>query len=249
MHNAGFEALGVDAAYVPLAAVDLDDLFAGADALGLAGASVTAPFKVGVLPYLASADAESADIGAVNTLVRQTDGWHGSNTDAAGFLAGLGGLNLTGWRVAVLGSGGAARSVVRALGSWRCRTTLYGRDAAQTRAVASSLGVGGAGRPVPAGAWDLLVNTTPVGTAPDADRSAFPEGRYDGQVVYDLVYNPPVTRMLREAAGQGCPTIGGLDMLVEQARLQAEAWTGRRPDAEVLCEAARWKLSTFADRS
>jgi shikimate dehydrogenase len=249
MHNAGFESLGIDAAYVPLAAADLDDVFAGASALGLKGASVTVPFKVGVMPYLASVEAEAEEIGAVNTLVRAADGWHGSNTDVAGFRAGLGDLDLTGWRVAVLGTGGAARAVASALRAWRCATTLYGRDAGRAQAVASSLGVNGAGRPVPARSWDLLVNTTPVGMAPGADASAFPEAVYDGRVVYDLVYNPPVTRLLREGADRGCRTVGGLDMLVEQARLQAARWTGRQPEADVMREAARWKLSTFSDRS
>lgn len=249
MHNAGFESLGINAAYVPLAAADLDDLFAGAASLDVAGASVTRPFKVGVMPYLAGVEAEAAQIGAVNTLVRDRDGWRGFNTDVEGFRAGLGALDLTGWRVAVLGTGGGARAAVHALRRWRCATTLFGRDALRARAVASSLGVTGAGRPVPAGSWDLLVNTTPVGMVPGGDESAFPEGRYDGRVVYDLVYNPAVTRLLRDAAERGCRTIGGLDMLVEQARRQAAIWTGHLPEADLLREAARWKLSTRSDRS
>jgi shikimate 5-dehydrogenase len=102
---------------------------------------------------------------------------------------------------------------------------------------------------VPPAAWDVLVNATPVGTSPDDGVSSFPEGRYDGRLVYDMVYNPAVTRLLREAAAGGCRTIGGLEMLVEQARLQTSLWTGQTPDAAVLRRAAEWKLATFADGS
>ena len=88
----------------------------------------------------------------------------------------------------------------------------------------------GFGRIVAAGAgqWDLLVNTTPVGTAPRIDESPLPDGPFDGALVYDLVYNPPMTRLLRDAAEAGCRTIGGLDMLVAQAQAQFHWWTGSR---------------------
>jgi shikimate 5-dehydrogenase len=81
------------------------------------------------------------------------------------------------------------------------------------------------------------------------ETSAFPEGTYDGRIVYDLVYNPPSTRMMRDGAAGGCRTIGGLDMLVAQARKQTEYWTGCQPDEAVMREAARWKLSTLTDRT
>lgn len=247
IQNAAFEQLGIDAVYVPLAAADVDDVFEGADAIGLAGASVTAPYKEAVMARLAGVDAEAARIGAVNTLVRRPDGWHGLNTDAAGFLSGCDGVALTGRRVAVLGTGGAARALAAAARGAGAFVTCYGRDRVRAQAVADALGVEGAMRPVPAQSWDVLVNATPVGTHPDAAASAFPEGTYDGGIVYDLVYNPPLTRFMRDASLSGCRTIGGLEMLVAQARLQVEHWTGRVPGPGAMREAALWKLSHLAD--
>ena len=249
MHNAAYNELGVEAAYVPLAAADLDDLLEGAAALDVAGVSVTAPFKESVMTRLASVDEEARLAGAVNTLVRGAGGWHGCNTDMHGFLAGCAGLHLAGRRVAVLGTGGAARAVALAARRSGASVTCYGRDRARGTALAEALGVGAAGRPVPPGSWDVLVNATPVGTHPAIDQTAFPESCYDGEVAYDLVYNPPRTRFLRDAAAGGCRTIGGLDMLVEQARRQVELWTGLRPDAEPMRQAAQRALARQAERA
>jgi len=249
MHNAAFESLGVDAAYVPLAAADLDDLFDGIRVLGAAGASVTAPFKVGVMTRVATLDTDAALTGAVNTLVRGAGGWRGCNTDVEGFRAGCAGVELGGRRVAVLGTGGAARAVALAARRAGAAVTCYGRDRAQADALAAALGVGAALRPVPARSWDVLVNATPIGTRPDAEQSAFPESAYDGSVAYDLVYNPARTRFLREASASGCRTIGGLEMLVAQASRQIALWTGRRPDPGPMRDAAEWALSRQAERT
>ncbi|MFO7693828.1 MAG: shikimate dehydrogenase [Vicinamibacterales bacterium] len=248
MHNAAFESLGLDAAYVPLAAADIDDLFDGMGLVGLAGASVTAPFKVEVMRGLASCDEDARLTGAVNTLVRASEGWRGYNTDLDGFLAGCAGLELDRQRVAVLGTGGAARAVALAARRSGAAVTCYGRDQARAGAMAAAIGVGAVLRPVPPGAWDLLVNATPVGMHPDAEQSAFPESNYDGRVVYDLVYNPLRTRLLREASAHGCRAIGGLGMLIAQARRQIELWTGLRPDAAPMREAAEWSLSRQAEQ-
>jgi shikimate 5-dehydrogenase len=88
-----------------------------------------------------------------------------------------------------------------------------------------------------------------VGTHPAVEASPFPESTYDGAAVYDLVYNPARTRFLREASERGCLTIGGLGMLVAQARRQVELWTGLRPDPGPMRDAAEWKLSREAERS
>ena len=92
------------------------------------------------------------------------------------------------------------------------------------------------------GSWDLLVNATPVGTAPNDASPLPPDHVFDGRLVYDLVYNPPQTRLLRDAANAGCRTIGGLDMLVAQAQAQFEWWTHQRPVARVMRDAAVARL-------
>ena len=96
------------------------------------------------------------------------------------------------------------------------------------------------------GSWDLLINCTPVGMYPHVDQTPIPAEHLTGQYVYDLVYNPSVTRLLREAAANGCQTIGGLDMLVAQAREQFQWWTGTKPPAGVMREAALERLAECA---
>ena len=96
------------------------------------------------------------------------------------------------------------------------------------------------------GSWDLLINCTPIGMYPHADETPIPADQLTGRYVYDLVYNPAITRLLREAEINGCQTISGLDMLVAQAREQFQWWLGGKPQAGVMREAALKRLAEFA---
>jgi 3-dehydroquinate dehydratase/shikimate dehydrogenase len=243
LHNAAFDAQGDDAVYVPLEASDVDDFLAFADALGIAGVSVTAPFKVALAAH-ATLDEAAERVGALNTLGRGPDGrWRATNTDVEGFLAPLEGrLPLGGARAAVLGTGGAARAVAFALGRRGARVTVHGRDVGRaTRVAELAGGTGAAWTPAP-GSWDLLVNATPIGTAPRTDETPLPGGPFDGTLVYDLVYNPPTTRLQADAVAAGCDALGGLDMLVAQAQAQQAFWLGRRPEAAAMRAAALARL-------
>ena len=243
MHNAAFEAIGHDAIYLPLAADDADDFLEFAEALDVRGASITAPFKRDLFERVSSVDALSQRVGAINTLRRNREGWSGTNTDVPGFLAPLalrGDLQAA--RVVVLGAGGAARAVVVALAQLTRRITVCARDVEAAARVAALVGGIAAPMPPQRGSWDLLVNTTPVGTAPSVDDTPVPGGCLDGSLVYDLVYNPPRTRLLREAAAAGCDTISGLDMLVAQARQQFTLWTEHDIAADVFRTAAVRRL-------
>ena len=137
----------------------------------------------------------------------------------------------------------AARSAGYALGRMGANVTLYARRAAQAEEAARSIGARGAALPPPAGTWDVLVNATPVGTHPHADASPLPGLALHGRLVYDLVYNPARTRLLADAAAAGCDTLGGLPMLVEQARRQSAWWTGRELPAAVFRSAAEARLA------
>ena len=247
MHNAAFAAAGVDAVYLPLAAADAGDFVTFAEAIGLKGASVTAPFKHDLLARLDEADEICRAVSAVNTVRIEGRRWAGRNTDVAGFLAPLDGrMALAGARAAVVGAGGAARSAAWALRGAGADVTLHARRLARAEEAARSVGVRGAALPPPAGGWDLLVNATPVGAAPDTGASPVPGLALDGRLVYDLVYNPSRTRLLADAAAAGCDTLGGLPMLVEQARRQFAWWTGREMPAEVFRAAAEARLAGVA---
>jgi 3-dehydroquinate dehydratase/shikimate dehydrogenase len=245
MHNAAFHAAHVDAVYLPLAAADFEDFITFADASGLAGASVTAPFKVNAFDLADECDPVSRRIQSVNTLRRDGVKWLGWNTDVTGFLAPLErAMRVRGARAAILGAGGAARSVSVALASAGMRVSIAARRAEQAQSVATLTGAAVSPWPPDPADWDLLVNATTVGTSPNHGASPLPDdyGFRDGGLVYDLVYNPPQTKLLADAARAGCRTIGGLDMLVAQAHAQFEWWTGQRPAERVMRDAALARL-------
>jgi shikimate dehydrogenase len=239
IQNAAFRAAGLDAVYLPLAAADFNDFERFANAMSIAGVSVTAPFKVDAFEAAAETDAVSRQVQAANTLKRRGREWCACNTDVAGFLAPLEAtLSLSNRRATVLGAGGAARAVAVALAWAGAHVTIAARQKDRAAQLASmTSGAVGTWPPEP-GSWDILVNTTTVGTAPRVDETPIPHDLLTGKLVYDLVYNPTETRLLREARDAGCQTIGGLDMLIAQAERQFEWWTGIRPADRVMREAA-----------
>lgn len=247
MHNAAFRAAHLDAVYLPFPAVSADDFHRFARAIRISGASVTIPLKVSLVDYVDEVHSVARRIGAINT-IRVVDGrWIGGNTDAMGFLEPLQErVSLAGLRASVLGAGGAARAVTVALASSGCPVRLHARNRAQAEDVAALAPVELGPWPPAPGSWDLLINCTPIGVYPRVDDTPVPKAQLTGRYVYDLIYNPPTTRLLRDAAAVGCQTIGGLDMLVAQAREQFQWWTGTTPQAGVMREAALERLAEFA---
>ncbi len=247
MHNAAFRAARADAVYLPFPAASAADFQTFGRAIGISGASVTIPHKVSMLAYLDEADSVARRIGAINTISVDERRWIGGNTDAGGFLEPLQDrMSLAGVRAAVLGAGGAARAVTVALVSSGCSTRLHARNREQAKEVAALTSIEVGPWPPEPGSWDLLVNCTPIGMYPRVDETPIAADRITGRCVYDLVYNPPGTRLLREAAAVGCQTIGGLEMLAAQAREQFRRWTGSKPRAGVMREAALKRLAEFA---
>jgi 3-dehydroquinate dehydratase/shikimate dehydrogenase len=238
MHNAGFAALGLNAAYVPLEVEDLGGLRAFADAIGLRGASVTIPFKTDVQPLLDEIAPTAAAAGAVNTIAIRGGRWIGMNTDAEGFLEPLRRRieTLRGVRAVVLGAGGAARGVALALRGEGADVAIAARRREAASAVAADLGVSVADWPPHGGAWDVLVNATPVGSRAQPGMPF--AASFDGRFVYDLVYDPAPTELMQAAEAEGCTVLGGLEMLVAQAERQFEIWTGQRPPAGLFADAA-----------
>ncbi len=243
MHNAGFAALGLNAAYVPLDVQDLGGFREFGQAIGLRGASVTIPFKVDVLPLLDEMAPEASAAGAVNTIALNDGRWIGRNTDAEGFLEPLRARlpKVAGIRATILGAGGAARAAGLALKGAGAHVTICARRREAAQVVASAIGAQVGPWPPAPGSWDLLVNATPVGaSAPGSIPFA---GPFDGPFVYDLVYDPDPTELMRRAQLEGCATLGGLAMLIAQAERQFEIWTGQRPPAGLFAQAAETALA------
>jgi len=246
MHNAAFAAAHVNAVYLPFPAVGAKDFVRFGKALGVNGASVTVPFKVALFEDVDEVYAVARRVGAINT-IRVTDGrWIGGNTDVSAFLEALrNGVPLANTRAAVLGAGGAARAVAVALASSGGVVRIHARNRGQAEDVAALTSATAGPWPPEPGSWDLLVNCTPIGMHPYVDETPIDAAALSGACVYDLVYNPPTTRLLREAALAGCQTIGGLEMLVAQAHEQYRWWTGARAPSGVMRKAALRRLAEF----
>jgi shikimate dehydrogenase len=175
-------------------------------------------------------------VGAINTLKRGTGGWTARNFDVDGFLAPFKqrSFAVQGKRAVVLGAGGAARAVAWALKREGASVGLAARRSDAASTLAADLGADAVGWP-PESA-DILINATPVGTWPDADKS--PLAATPAGIVYDLIYNPSETRLLKQARAVGAEIIGGLEMLIAQAELQFNFWTGQQASAGVMEQAA-----------
>ena len=238
MHNAGFAALGLKAVYLPLEARDVGDFVAFAREMRLGGASITAPFKIGLMPQVDVIDPLAKQVGAINTITVRNGRWLGANTDVEGFLAPLvRRIPLEGARVSVIGAGGAARAVAVALASRRAKVTICARKTDEARVIADLVGGSAGDFPPRPSSWDVLVNASPVGSekTPGTPMGNVP---LDGAIVFDLVYAPADTELLRSARAAGCQTIGGVEMLIAQAERQFELWTGQRPPAGLFEAAA-----------
>lgn len=253
VHNAAFAALDLNAVYLTFETRDAAEYVRRMARPAtreldwrLRGLSVTAPHKSAVMRALDWVEPSAREIGAVNTVVVEGDELRGYNTDAAAALTPLDGLtDLKGARVAVLGAGGAARAVLWALRERGAHAVVFARDAARARETARAFGADS--RPL-AGArfadFDTVVNATPLGTRGHAEHET-PADRQQlrgARIVYDLVYNPAETRLLREARAAGCRTAGGLPMLVAQAAAQFKLWTGRDAPLEVMRAAAERQM-------
>jgi len=256
MHNSAFAALKLNWCYVPLPVPPerLGEAVAGLRALGFMGANVTVPHKEAVMPYLDEVAPEAQVIGAVNTIVVCEEKLMGYNTDWRGFLAALseGDFDPQGKRVVVLGAGGAARAVVYALAQAGAQVTVLNRTPARAQALIQdfsplfpspsllSLPLTPQTLRERTSEAHLLVNATPVGMWPEVDESLWPEGlSFPGHLtVFDLVYTPRQTKLLRQAREAGAKVIGGLGMLVHQGAVAFELWTGERAPVETMYEAA-----------
>jgi shikimate dehydrogenase len=232
LHRAAYAELGIDAVYLAFDVPPerLRGAVEGMRGLGIRQLSVSLPHKESVLDLADEISEEARTIGAANTLTLREDRIHADNTDWVGVLRSLEPHGpLEGRRALVLGAGGAARAVVFALRRLGMDVAVSGRTKERAERLARNLGARAGSVEEP---WDLLVNATPVGMAPRTDESPLPASALRPRaLVFDTVYRPLETRLLRDARERGCRTQDGLGMLVHQAVEQVRLWTGKTPDA------------------
>lgn len=253
MHNAAFKKNQMDYVYIPLptAPSDLGVAVSALKAWNFCGANVTIPHKVAVMEHLDEIAEDARMIGAVNTITIREGRAIGSNTDGIGFIASLrkAGASPEGGRAVLLGAGGAARAVVWGLLKNGIENiTILVRNVEKGLAFAERFASHGDIKVYTFGDWEakealrtctLLVNTTPLGMAPDLN--VMPEVDWadvsQNAVVYDLIYTPLMTRFLHEAQEHGHHTINGKDMLIEQGAESFFRWTGIEPHRPSMEEA------------
>ena len=238
MHVTAFRRENVNAILLPLITHKVADLITLARELPLAGSAVTMPLKQEVLPHLANSDPLTARIGACNTLRTGADGkLYGFNTDVAGVIRPLERrLKLQGARIVVLGAGGAARAAVFGLveqGAEVFIVNIVHEDAvklakqAKAKALKRDL--------FAKAAFDVLINATPCGMEGNKQPLPITEKELNASLVFDMVYNPMETPLLKLAKERGIPVISGMEMFVQQGARQFEIWTGKpAPEAEMM---------------
>ncbi|KUO42171.1 MAG: hypothetical protein AVW05_00370 [Hadesarchaea archaeon DG-33] len=258
MHNAAFRALGLNCVYIALRVPKpmLADAIASVRGLGFAGLNVTTPHKIGIVSLLDELDESASLVGAVNTVKNNRGKLIGFNTDGEGAIRALQGEigSVEGKEVVLLGAGGAARAIAFSLARAGARLTIVNRTVPKVRALASTIeqklginvGVASLGRTELTKALknaDVLINATSVGMYPKINKTLVRASMmHRGLVVYDIVYEPLRTKLLREARRASGKTIDGLGMLVHQGALAFEIWTGKRAPVKIMRAAAKREL-------
>jgi shikimate dehydrogenase len=255
IHNAAFKAVGYDGVYVPFQVRNIGNLVQELGSLGGEGFSVTIPHKERIITLLGEVDEESRRMGAVNTVYRHDGQWFGANTDVYGAWRALEetGIDLRGKRWTIAGAGGVARAVACGVGTHgRPKSlTVLGRTRERLERFLvdfrriSSFPVRGEDLmkidlEKVLEETDILVNGTPVGMAPAVDETPIPSHLLKpGHLVFDTIYNPIETRLLRDARKRGCRTVSGFQMFLYQGAAQFERWTGQSAPLSLMEERAR----------
>ena len=249
MHNRAFKATGQNGVYVALRVQDIEAAVAAVRSLSIRGVSITVPHKTAVIPFLDHMDATARAIGAVNTIVNKDGQLYGYNTDAPAAVQALKDMvSLTGRKAAILGAGGAARAVGFGLAVEKVPIVVVNRTRSRGKELAERLGAGfeaiEAFKPTDG---TILINTTPVGMWPHVDAVPIPPDHLrPGMMVMDIIYNPLESRLLREAAAKGCPTLNGIPMFVYQGAMQFKLWTEREAPLSVMMQSVTDALTAPA---
>ena len=250
MHNAAFRKLGLDYVYLPfhVRQEELGKAIDGMRALNIRGLNVTIPHKVSIIPLLDKLDSLAEKIGAINTIVNEDSVLTGYNTDATGFLQALleRRVRPEGKKVVILGAGGASRAISFILTERGANLVVLNRQLARAEDLAGRIAqvfsknvsaqeLNEENLKMALARADILINATSVGMVPDVAQTPVPaELLKSGLIVFDIVYNPIQTRLLKEAEAVGAKTIDGLEMLVWQGALAFEKWTGQKAPLDLM---------------
>ena len=250
IHNAAFSHCGLDAVYLPLLVEEPVSFLQRFVPLGFRGFSVTIPHKQAVIQALDELEPLARRIGAANTVVVSNGRLSGYNSDAEGAVRSIeeflpSGAALAGMQALLIGAGGLARALAYALSDRGVRLTIANRGLGRARELATEVGATYVALEKMAGVpADLLLQTTSVGMHPKVGESIVPAAMlHPGLVVYDAVYNPLETRLLREARAAGCVTVSGLGHFVNQAARQFELWTGLEAPRDIMRQVMLTRLA------
>jgi len=228
--NAAFRRENVNGVYVALHAKTLKDLLTCVKDIPIHGISVTMPYKEAILEHLDNSDSHTTKVGACNTVVRAQDGkLYGFNTDTAGVIRPLEKRlsTLEGARILVIGAGGAARAAVFALKERGAEVYILNRTAAHAKKLAHQARARIMKRPdLKKVSFDVIINATPVGMG-NTRETPLQDKEINARYVFDMVYDPPETRLMKLAKERGAQVIPGIEMFVHQAARQFEIWTGK----------------------
>jgi 3-dehydroquinate dehydratase / shikimate dehydrogenase len=240
LHNAGYHTHDLNAVYIPVCSPDIVQALEFAEEVGLSGYSVTIPFKETVLPELAVSSSGVMEIGACNTIVKEKDGWHGYNTDVTGIREALkhflGVKNLKHFRTAIIGAGGAAKAVADAVYELGGKACIFNRTVLRAKSLAEEFNFKYAALESDSAGMlakysDLIIQTTSKGMGSDssADESNDPLWFYTfngSEKLFDIIYFPEMTPVMKRALSAGCKVSNGLPMLKYQGYEQFKIFTG-----------------------
>lgn len=250
MHNAAIQDLGLDYLYVAFDVPPnkLKEALKGLKTLNIKGINVTLPHKENAIKFIDKVDEIAQKIGAINTIKNEDSFLIGRNTDAEGANKALldAGCEITGKNIVIIGAGGAAKAISYSLASDTKKITIINRTEDRAKKLVNELksrmGLNIENKKYSEillreeiGNADILINATPVGMFPTIDISPVSKKILHGDLfVFDLIYNPLETQLIKDSKEIGCQTLSGLDMLVNQGALAFEWWTNRKPNLELM---------------
>jgi 3-dehydroquinate dehydratase/shikimate dehydrogenase len=237
IHNRAFQEIGSPDIYVSFLINNVEKFFNEFKEF-FSGLSVTMPCKEDIISLMDAVDETAQKIGAVNTVVKEQEGWKGYNTDCSGAIQALEAqVDLKDKNVLIIGSGGTAKAIGYGVTAKGARLTVtYNRNKESGVKLAEELGCQLASiRDIGDHDFDVLINCSPVGMSPQADKTPFSHRDLKpGMVVFDSVYNPPETRLIKEARSVGCTVISGVELFINQAVGQFEMWTGEKAPVQAM---------------